>query len=880
MFAKLKKKIQEEGGGAPPSSPGEGEKRQLSPGPGLASPVADEGAKATGLGLFPNKSPSKDSEASAQLDTGHSKETKDEVLALLVKRTDQVKKLESKISELAALIKEKNKYAEKLEISLEKQQDESIAKQKEMQEDFKKKSNQMTESFTLALDKKDDDWKKKIAEIEKEKENLQKSLEKAEEYRMKYFKKEEESEEMEGLTTQELAKLKHMLLNKDQLLEKTESNLKEKTEALVISEKSLKELQNICEKLKMEVDDSKIQKQRCEEESQQHYTTILGLRAEKEALAKQLETATETLSQHAVDVEEKDSHIQHVQERVILLEQRLKDTTLSGDEHLTALQTERTNLEKKLEESRQQLTEVKSVWSEKISHLESQISNLNAKIVEDSEDFKGKQQEMETMKANFEKQIESLHSKLEAAETKVLRTNEIVDEKDRLLEKQKLTLENETLRAREMSSESEALLREEVHTLKSKITSLEHNLEKTKREHEDEKVKLHSSQDDYLEREIETERQITTLEDQLLTVKGELKVATKECSRISAQMQECKRQNEQLESKFASVEKELSETHDQYQSLDRKYKNKCLEYQECNTERDQLMLRNAELSQNCEHLKKSKSEEINSHQNEIEALQLEIQEKSAKNKDLEVKLGDLRSNIVQYQTKIEQQETKQVAALSAMESTEIQRHKTEISSLEDQLAEKNKAIKMQQQRLTDLKKTLQRELKVQSLPSDESNGTSNSPRDSPSNNRKFPSNGSQNKHTVPSIGNNSKSEQSVNSIIREKEKTPPAVIEQTTIKQDALMRNVVTNADHRDSFENAREHLDVNFEYLKHVVMKFMLSKETEAVHLIRAISILLKLNQNEQRLMKDTLEYKMSWFGSKPNLGKGQTAKVIPPSY
>ncbi len=42
---------------------------------------------------------------------------------MLMKRTEQVKKLETKISELAALIKDKNRSIDKLEKNLEKQQD-------------------------------------------------------------------------------------------------------------------------------------------------------------------------------------------------------------------------------------------------------------------------------------------------------------------------------------------------------------------------------------------------------------------------------------------------------------------------------------------------------------------------------------------------------------------------------------------------------------------------------------------------------------------------------------------------------------------------------------------------------------------------------------
>lgn len=55
---------------------------------------------------------------------------------------------------------------------------------------------------------------------------------------------------------------------------------------------------------------------------------------------------------------------------------------------------------------------------------------------------------------------------------------------------------------------------------------------------------------------------------------------------------------------------------------------------------------------------------------------------------------------------------------------------------------------------------------------------------------------------------------------------------------------------------------EVKFSYLKHVVLKFLTSREIEAKHLIRAISTLLYLTETEEKLLYDTLEYRRGgWF-------------------
>ena len=44
-----------------------------------------------------------------------------------------------------------------------------------------------------------------------------------------------------------------------------------------------------------------------------------------------------------------------------------------------------------------------------------------------------------------------------------------------------------------------------------------------------------------------------------------------------------------------------------------------------------------------------------------------------------------------------------------------------------------------------------------------------------------------------------------------------------------------------------------------------------QAMQLIKAVSMLLKFSTEEQRLIQDTLEWRMSWFGVKPPLERGK---------
>ncbi|GAA30553.2 omega-crystallin [Clonorchis sinensis] len=74
----------------------------------------------------------------------------------------------------------------------------------------------------------------------------------------------------------------------------------------------------------------------------------------------------------------------------------------------------------------------------------------------------------------------------------------------------------------------------------------------------------------------------------------------------------------------------------------------------------------------------------------------------------------------------------------------------------------------------------------------------------------------------------------------------------------------------------------VNFRYLRHIVIKFLLSRENEALQLVRVLSTLLYLTTEEEKLLRQSLRRRRSWIRSRPSVSPskahGQFAKIIPP--
>lgn len=199
--------------------------------------------------------------------------------------------------------------------------------------------------------------------------------------------------------------------------------------------------------------------------------------------------------------------------------------------------------------------------------------------------------------------------------------------------------------------------------------------------------------------------------------------------------------------------------------------------------------------------------------------------------------------------------------------------------------------------MADLKKTLQRELNVQALPNDEITDhqrTVYKDTSSTYNNTTH-----HNNDTIAPTHHNTRLHESGDTL------GSLPVTSSTTVNVDSYRKkfyegasdfsasdlenlaismasgnNNKRNKTSRTTYAGVQYDRDINFEYLKHVIMKFILSRESESVHLVKAVAVLLDLSNDEQKLMKDTLEYKMSWFGTKPtSLGHGQYSKFIPPS-
>uniref|UniRef100_A0AAY4BIU6 Golgin subfamily A member 1 n=1 Tax=Denticeps clupeoides TaxID=299321 RepID=A0AAY4BIU6_9TELE len=763
MFAKLKKKIAEE-----------------------AASTTSTSTPRTG-GRMP-RSMSKESITSVGADSGDdfasdgSSSRGDDLSSQILRRNDQIRKLEAKLSDYAEQLRLLQKTKDKLEVALEKHQDSSMRKLQEQNEAYQSNRAKMAEGMALALDKKDQEWMEKMASLEQEKASLSARLAEMTEQSLSLFQKRDDLDELEGFQQQELAKVKHMLLRREEQLGQRERELQQKEGQLQTARSSLAEAQaklhrldgehqencRINEQLQAERDQSEqkvgelearsrdLQEliQQVSEDFQQSQKKAQDLESSLNSLQTEHEELQLEHEQHkqkaAVREEERECVLSELQEKVSSLERRLEGN-LSQDEHLQELLKEKSSVEQRLEEVRVELLQERSSHADTVSSLEAQTSRLNGSVAELQMLLRHKDDSSKAYRERTDAQISSLEQQVDEF-TRKLRSAErqLADSEAHVQTLQEGWVEERERLQQQVGSQRQRGL--------ERCGQLEEQLGVLRRQRDAENAASQAALAELSSRQTVSVEIAKALEDTLLCV-NTVCVCVCVCFLV---LQAARGDVDQLKADAADREQVMSS------------------------------LRQEVVSQ---------TEQLDSCQSRV--------------LDLE---GELESLSEQLQTS-EVCDEEQNGAVTVDDLDHLQKVNRD---LELQLSDKNKTIKQLQQRLAELKRTLQKELKLK--PESEADCR-------PQENRGERQDDRPNQDTAATAPG------------------PGPVTQNTT---------VINSADLTDTRE-------INFEYLKHVVLKFMSSREAEAYQLIRAVSVLLRFTREEEDLLKQTLEYKMSWFGSKP---------------
>ncbi|KAG8142066.1 putative Golgin subfamily A member 1-like protein [Naja naja] len=697
MFAKLKKKIADEVATAP--RPG-------------------------GLVRMP-RSGSKESVTSAGGESGDDfpsdgSSSREDLSSQLYRRNEQIRKLEVKLSDYAEQVRNLQKIKEKLENALETHQDSFVKKLQEQNETHQASLGKMTEEMNLSLEKKDQEWREKLSHLEKERRLLSAQLQEMREQSLNLFQKRDEIDELEGFQQQELAKIKHMLLKKEESLAQMEEELRSSTQELLQTRDELQAAQDLSSRLAREV-----------QELQQQQGDLAMERDE-------LKDARESAENKITSLEEQSQELQSYVQCVSVDLQKAQLAASSAENNLDMLQEEHRSLKAEFQEQRQQMavqveekTQLVDQLQEKVAVLEKRLEGSLSGDEHFQELFRevsigtaGRGQgDLESERVKSQEGLSSMQSQWM--------------EQVKQLEKRACDLEAAQTLQREAAQQKSGRLEKENAKLKDRSGDLESSLRC---------------------REAELER----VKAQLSSNTGAMEEAQKQSKALQQQLADLTLSLQQKEQQIAAKTESLLKREEEAKSLRQGH--------------DLLLLQTHQLQSSLETCQGQAAEKEAAMQEKLWALQTQLQEQQECLLAREKQAAVLELASMALEDPLHLSEDGELEANGELVSSDAVQLQKENQDLEQQIVEKNKKIRPDGD-----------------LPE------------------------------VPTAG-----------------------------------LTVTNNSDLSDSRE-------INFEYLKHVVLKFMSCRESEALHLIKALSVLLNFSPEEENMVKETLEYKMSWFGSKP---------------
>ncbi|XP_076784804.1 golgin subfamily A member 1 isoform X4 [Arvicanthis niloticus] len=647
--------------------------------------------------------------------------SREDLSSQLLRRNEQIRKLEARLSDYAEQVRNLQKIKEKLEIALEKHQDSSMRKFQEQNETFQANRAKMAEGLALALARKDQEWSEKMEQLEKDKRFLTSQLQEVKNQSLSLFQKRDEMDELEGFQQQEISKVKHMLLKKEECLGKMERELDARTREL--------------------------------NRTQEELVTCSQLSSD---LSQQLEE----LQRHCSTLEEQRDHLKAskagAEHKIVVLEQKEQELQAAIQQFSIDLQ-KKTIAEQNLEDTRQQLLAARNSHTKALELLETRVKDLEQNLQAAEEQLSQSRDVVAGQEAQIQKLI-TTNQENSLSQQQVLALEQHCRERIHALEAQIEALEQTRVADQIASEQGMRQLQQENVALKESRNECEHSLQ----HHQLELKKL---KDEWSQREI-------------------VSVA------MAQALEEVRKQREEFQQQATELTAIIEEKNQSLCEKDEALLQKEQELRQLEKGHNSALLQMHQLQRELETLKTCRAQKAMPATTGEDHLPLQGQEplvisKAMQNSEYELPAAEGTPN----------------GEVGAMDLKQLQKEKQD---LEQQLTEKNKIMKQMQQRMLELKKTLQKELKIR--PDSE--------------------------------------------LLEIREKTGPEI--------PNMAPSVTNNTDLTD----ARE---INFEYLKHVVLKFMSCRESEAFHLIKAVSVLLNFSQEEENMLKETLEYKMSWFGSKP---------------
>ncbi|PAA75865.1 hypothetical protein BOX15_Mlig000165g1, partial [Macrostomum lignano] len=743
------------------------------------------------------------------------------------------------VTDLATLVRQKSATIDELRRALDKQKAEYEGVISSLRESFQSAKEviqtQQQNATQAILESSEQSSRPAGQEKQQLTQELSRLQAETSEFRQQAQQKEEESDEIRDLARQELAKVKHMLLNAETQLAEAHRQLDATKCEADAAKRDAERARRESDLRQQRIDRLQEERSKELEERRSLQATIKSLLGEKDDLEKRLDEQTGQLNKTQAllaNVErsgaelhtknqclqkeseqlqarllrlqaEADERQAAAAERIRLLEQRVQSLDSDGggqDERLRSVTAERDHLDGRLSEALAQLSEAKCEAGERARGLEAQVAKLGARLAEE-------RQELQESLRQQQREATGLAESLSAAETKAAEAASRVAGLEELLEQR----EHELQRLTGQLENAQADLEAERHSFQAELQAASRQLQDERLAHRQALSAVQAKLDSSVHQLQERADLIAKLERQGQALTEEVQTLNSDIDRLRSD-----RFNQDLRVTELASLKDSSAA--ELRDLQRKLQAAKREAGAAQAEAEKLQSEKLSLEQRLSAAESEARAATAAHQSEAESLRAELASLESQAETAALTNSELAERVTELERERE-------TVVVSLETESVRALRQEVQSLGDQLAERNKTVRVLQQRLLDMKKTLQRELRLQQQP-------------------------------CPRLPN-------------EPAASDPAAAATAAAATDEDS----TNGGGAGGLESAEGEL-VNLLYLKHVLLKFLLTREDEAQHLVRALSALLHCSPEEEKMLRKALRHRTAWFVSKPRL-----SDLVPPN-
>jgi len=760
--------------------------------------------------------------------------SKEEVLTELTKKNEQVKRLENKVNDMAVAYKEQSRERDRLEEALM---------------NFRNEMHNRTEtSINDSLRVVKEEYETKL--LSKERQLKDRTLKHNEE-----LQRLTDVNELNSLQQNEVNRMKTMLIHSQTEMSRKTAELLEKTKQIENLDKQYTEQKLDLEGLQDRLNE--ISRDRSKYESQEKHLSskVTSLEKEKSALKSQLTALIDELTQKSsqlesvqlssdrsheetsalrqtynlykakatADKEERDHEITVLKERNSDLEQRLSDSKLCGTDQLKAVEKERSLLERRLQDTREQLSDFRTQSNDKISTLGSLVSTLDEKVKEGEEAYSKLLTEQQAQNKHYEAKISDLNDQLTLAEKKTqsfqtdsselnnLHTKiKELEQKCSCLKNEKLELEILADKSTFLESQNKLLdtrFKETVDRLEADRTSLEEKVRELqsetrkssyRQEHTNKRKmeQLETKVEDLNRRIYQYQERMEELVEEKDTICAELVMKDEECKEASKCLEDAMSKTNELKKEMAQLEMALKEKDNLLTCI----KEESI-HEHGDTSMDSLLRDELSSAREMFH---AREQDLVDRDDEIEELRRVIRDRDDELATVSKKLLEFEEN-----NKIDSPRGRRINSVSNEKELQktIARLTQKIHELEQQpMKQPSKGENTEVENRTLMAELNEANQKIKGL-------------------------------------------QHMNNELKKQ-----------VIKEMKQMNSSQSSIDSGKSASDKTEldYLQVNFKYLKHVVLKYMCSTNDQSRQLVGVIGHLLQFSSRESSIVRDCFDWKL----------------------